>query len=210
VTSRSSRIGGDTVGEVLVNGRVALRIREPAGGLTPAERAEIVARRMQMMANDGALDAGNLTVRQVQGVAGVYSDERLVVTADRRHAAANATSPLRLADRWQENLAAALDGRAPSYRRDTVSRRQRPIIAPELATKIVPIVTIGSAGSVGAAQVSGPENRVREVRAVVSLATDYRDRARIRLLVPIHTENVVSDLRRVPQVAVTGVAGLRF
>ena len=71
----------------------------------------------------------------------------------------------------------------------------------------------GSPGDwAAAAFVDGPDsdNAFFYRQSVVSLATDYRDRVRIRLLVPIHTENVVSDLRRVPQVAVTGVAGLRF
>ncbi len=60
------------------------------------------------------------------------------------------------------------------------------------------------------AQVTGPEEQVNEVRAVAQLATDYRDKARIRMLVPIHTEHLVDNLKRVPQVAVTGIGDIRF
>jgi hypothetical protein len=207
-TARQMGYGTNAVGEVLVNNRVAFRIREPAGGLSPYQRAQAVARRLNELAAEGQLQAEELAIRQVSGTTGIYADGELIITADRRHAFANRTTPLRLARTWRDNLSEAMIGRVAAYRQGDYRVAQW--VETELDTKLVPIVTVGSAGSIGVAQVSGPENRVREVRAVAQLATDYQDTARIRILVPIRTENVVENLSRVPQVAVTGIGGIRF
>ena len=80
----------------------------------------------------------------------------------------------------------------------------------ETRTKIVPILTLGSGSRVGLAQVAGPVSRVDEVKAVAQIDTDYKDAARIRILVPIATEGIVSNLHRVPQVSITGEAGIKL
>ena len=43
---RQARIGGREVGEVLINGQVVLRVRTSAGGLSPFQRAAIIAGRL--------------------------------------------------------------------------------------------------------------------------------------------------------------------
>ena len=76
---------------------------------------------------------------------------------------------------------------------------------PDLETKLVPIITVGSSINVGVAQVAGEEQDVDRVRAVAQIETDYKNRARIKILVPVQSENVVQNIDRVPGVSVTAI-----
>lgn len=77
---------------------------------------------------------------------------------------------------------------------------------PALKKKIVPIITVGSSLNIGAAQVAGAERDVNRCKAVAQIETDYKDVARIKILVPIQSEKVVKNIDRVPGVSVTAVA----
>jgi hypothetical protein len=77
---------------------------------------------------------------------------------------------------------------------------------PAIKKKIVPIITVGSSLNVGAAQVAGAEKDVNRCKAVAQLETDYKDVARIKILVPIQSEKVIKNIDRVPGVSVTAVA----
>ena len=55
-----------------------------------------------------------------------------------------------------------------------------------LATKVVPILSVGSGTYVGAAQVSGPKAGVGQVKAVGQLETGFGKQFRIKALVPIN------------------------
>ena len=76
---------------------------------------------------------------------------------------------------------------------------------PELKKKIVPIISVGSNLSVGVAQVQGEEADVNRVKVVAQLETDYKDWARIKILVPVSTESF-THIDRVPGVAVSAIA----
>jgi hypothetical protein len=77
---------------------------------------------------------------------------------------------------------------------------------PDLDKKIVPIITFGSSLNVGVAQVAGAEKDVDRCKAVAQLETDYKDAARIKILVPVQSENVVQHIDRVPGVSVIAIA----
>jgi hypothetical protein len=77
---------------------------------------------------------------------------------------------------------------------------------PELKKKIVPIITFGSSINIGAAQVQGAEDDVNRCKAVAQLETDYKDVARIKILVPVQSENVIKHIDRVPGVSVSAIA----
>jgi hypothetical protein len=79
-------------------------------------------------------------------------------------------------------------------------------IDPKLKKKIVPILTFGTSLNVGAAQVTGAEKDVNKCKAVAQLETDYKDKARIKILVPIQTEKIVQHIDRVPGVSVSALA----
>lgn len=222
--SNVREVGGRRVGEVVVNDDVALRIRFAAGGYSAPERADRVASRLNELRRDGRLRPEDLRSDTMNGQAVVKAGDELIITADWEHARANGTTPHRLAHQWRNNLAVAMGGtpvalgvrdgtrgrmaRQPSRTSDRTAGAQA--VQEEIRTKIVPILTLGSGGSIGVAQVSGPVSRVNDVKAVAQLSTDYKDAARLRIMVPVASENVVSNIRRVPQVSVTAVGALRF
>lgn len=75
----------------------------------------------------------------------------------------------------------------------------------EYDKKIVPIISVGQGLHIGAAEVVGPRGKVSECKAVAQLEVDFKKLSgtRIKALVPISTENVVGNLKRVDQVAVS-------
>lgn len=79
----------------------------------------------------------------------------------------------------------------------------------EVASKIVPVLSVGDGIRIGLVQVSGPKEYVEKVKAVAAIEGDYRDLVRYRALVPIETEKIVENITRVPFVAVSGVVDLK-
>lgn len=75
----------------------------------------------------------------------------------------------------------------------------------QYSKKIVPIISVGQGLHIGAAEVVGPKSKVKECKAVAQLEADFTKLSgtRIKALVPISTENVVGNLKRVNQVAVS-------
>ncbi len=73
-------------------------------------------------------------------------------------------------------------------------------------TKVVPIVSLGTGTRIGAAQVSGPAgDAVDKTKAVAQIETAFKDRLRIKVLVPIDSENPLERFRRVQGVGVSAV-----
>lgn len=98
------------VPEVVIGGQVVMRIRTGAGGLTPAERAESVRRRLGPILTMPDLEASDIRVHQrLPGqTAAIYVRDRLLITVDRNLAEANGTTPRILAFKWRENLRGVL------------------------------------------------------------------------------------------------------
>ncbi len=66
-------------------------------------------------------------------------------------------------------------------------------ISDEYATKVVPIIAVGSKGYVGAAQVSGPKSAVDRTQAALALEGDFMNRSfRIQALIPMDSKNPTS------------------
>ena len=108
-SARSGYDSGRNVGEVLLDGRVVLRVRTSAGGLSPYERAQTVSRRL-----DEAMAAGmrpdEIHSAQWGNEAVILGGNNLLFTVDSDHARFNHTTPMRLADTWGNNLAGAMGG----------------------------------------------------------------------------------------------------
>ncbi len=77
-------------------------------------------------------------------------------------------------------------------------------------TKVVPIVSIGSGTAIGAAQVAGPKEAVDRTKAVAQLETTFQGRLRIKILVPMDSENPLQGIRRVQGVGVSAVIDFRL
>jgi hypothetical protein len=80
------------------------------------------------------------------------------------------------------------------------------------ATKVVPIVSVGQGGYVGAAQVSGPGEQVDKVQAVGMLEGNLNgNQFRLKALVPIDTEkpNGSKGLTRIKGVGVSAIVDIK-
>ena len=72
-------------------------------------------------------------------------------------------------------------------------------------TKVVPIVSVGSGTSIGAAQVAGPKAEVDRVRAVAEISASFMGRVGVRILIPIDSTNPLERFRRDQKVGLSAV-----
>lgn len=77
-------------------------------------------------------------------------------------------------------------------------------------TKVVPIVSVGSGTSIGAAQVAGPKAEVDRVRAVAEISVSFMGRVGVRILIPIDSTNPLERFRRVQKVGLSAVIDYRL
>jgi hypothetical protein len=84
-------------------------------------------------------------------------------------------------------------------------------LGPEQATKVVPILSIGSGSYLGAVQVTGPSDVLDRVKAVAQLEgrVNVIGGVRLRGLVPIAARSV-TNLRRVPGVGVSALVDIKL
>ena len=85
--------------------------------------------------------------------------------------------------------------------------------APEFATKVVPILTVGvlgNSGYIGAAQVMGPQELVDRVQAVVQVESNFNGNMfRVKGLIPIDSKIPV-NFNRVSGVGVSAIIDVRI
>ena len=78
------------------------------------------------------------------------------------------------------------------------------------ATKVVPIISLGDGGYIGAAQVQGPKAAVDKVQAVAQVEANFSGRTfRIKMLVPVDNINP-TNISRVKGVGVSAVIDVRI
>lgn len=82
-------------------------------------------------------------------------------------------------------------------------------IGAEDRTKVVPIVSVGQGGFIGAAQVSGPAHLVEKVKAVAQLESKFNS-FRVKALVPIESKEIVKDMKRVTGVGVSAIIDMKL
>ncbi len=81
----------------------------------------------------------------------------------------------------------------------------------EEATKVVPILTVGSGAYIGAAQVSGPQEAVDRVEAVAQFEGDlYEGALRVKGMVPVDTINPTEGIRRVDGVGISALLDVQL
>lgn len=100
---RQARIGGREVGEVLINGQVVLRVRTNAGGLSPFQRAAIIAGRLAACSG-GAYRPDSILPDVINGNNAVSWRGELIITVDAAHAKLNYTTQYLLAKVWANNM----------------------------------------------------------------------------------------------------------
>ncbi len=197
-TAQETTIGGRQVGEVMVDGKAVLRIRSAAGGLSAFKRSQVVADRLNQLMGD-SIQPEDITTGIVNGQEVVLAGGQILVTADTTHAKLNGTTPSILANQWATNLRTSFSGGAMAV-----------TAAEPTSEKIVPIISLGQGTKIGGAQVTGPRSRVREVVAVAQVEGTFSSVARVRILVPVSTENIVQKITRVPQTSVTALVDIKL
>ncbi len=79
------------------------------------------------------------------------------------------------------------------------------------ATKVVPILSAGDGGYVGAVQVSGKPDLVKKVEAVAQLEGNFMGReVRLRALIPVSTKTPHKGIKRVEGVGVSAIIDIRI
>ena len=192
-TAQAGTINGSPIGDVLVGDTIVFRLRTPAGGLSPYERAQQVAGRLNLMLNN-SLQPSDIRTGRVNGQQVVMAKGEVLVTADQEHARINGTTPRGLANQWALRL------------ENSVSARQ--IQDTPTSQKVVPIISVGSGLRVGGALVTGSQSSLRQVVAVAQVEGQFGNAVRVRALIPVSTENVIQNIRRVPQTSVIGLVDI--
>ena len=77
-------------------------------------------------------------------------------------------------------------------------------------TKVVPIISIGQSGYVGAAQISGPALKVDQVKAVAQLEGSFSGKTfRVKALVPVESKDI-KNIKRVTGVGVSAIIDVKL
>jgi hypothetical protein len=80
----------------------------------------------------------------------------------------------------------------------------------EFATKVVPILSFGGGGYIGAAQVIGSQDLIDRTQAVVQIEGDFSGRQfRVKALIPIDSKNPV-NFSRVNGVGVSAIIDVKI
>lgn len=79
----------------------------------------------------------------------------------------------------------------------------------DYSTKVVPILTFGTGGYVGAVQVTGPQHLVDETEAVIQIEADFNRQFRVKALIPINSKNP-TNFSRVQGVGVSAMIDIRI
>ena len=82
-------------------------------------------------------------------------------------------------------------------------------LSTEYTTKVVPIISIGTKGYIGAAQVTGPASSIEQVKAVAQVEGSFNGMVRVKGLVPVDSTNPVGA-SRVQGVGVSAIIDLKI
>ena len=82
-------------------------------------------------------------------------------------------------------------------------------LSTEYTTKVVPIISIGTKGYIGAAQVTGPASSIEQVKAVAQVEGSFNGMVRVKGLVPVDSTNPVGA-SRVQGVGVSALIDLKI
>lgn len=79
-------------------------------------------------------------------------------------------------------------------------------------TKVVPIISVGDGGFIGAVQVSGPDAKVRQVQAVAQIEGRFKviGGVRVRALIPVSTKTPHKSISRVDGVGVSAIVDIKL
>lgn len=198
--------------DVFVNGVFAMRVPASAGGLTPMQRAERIAERLNQAFAAG-LTWQDTIVMQRNGLWTVNIGDNLIATADVNSARAFNTQTGELASRWARQSVVAMGGQP-----QLIAQQLLPIavgVAGEQVelgpnwqitpTRSVPLVNVADGQQIGSIMVAGAQNNLNNANAVALYAYSA-DGANVWQFVPTTSANITGVT--VPRAAGVGVVRL--
>ena len=108
ITSRETVLNGKKVGEVLVSGQVAVRLRTTFDGLPPLQRAEQTAARLKRAIATPGFHPSSIRVGTVTDGVALIAVDKVLCIADGPQAQMLNTTPTKLALAWAASLKKAL------------------------------------------------------------------------------------------------------
>lgn len=236
VSFQSAARDGVRMADVLMGERPVIVLQTAAGGLTPLERAEVVAGRLRT-ALATEVKPEEVAVTSISMGAALSISNQMIVAIYQGEADAHKATPTALAKLWRENILLALGYSAsdlqptappadPASSTDTSSQQTVATPAQESATpsqpaapsvdwtgtaqKWVPILSVDRDGlQIGAAQIAGPTTQVNEVKGVAEVRLTFESIGRIYAYVPVRTLSV-TKLDRVQGVSVWATGELQL
>lgn len=206
---RDLREDGASIGVLMINGQEVLRIYASSPGLTPPQRAQVVAERLVEAVKNGAMpaDVGTTTV---QGMSIVKIGETLLVTVSPIDAERANVTEDELARVWSKSIAGALSEHFAQASGPLKKPADEWVPREPYDDKWVPIISILEGVRVGLARVNGPRSRVQLVQAVAQLETHWKRNLEIDVFIPISTKVPGETIDWVKGCAVTGLADIRL
>lgn len=208
--------GAPASADVFVNGRLAMRIAAPAGGMSTMQRAQIIADRL-----NAAFAAGeswnDMRVSQVGDNWTVNLGDRVIATADANSACVFGTTPGKLASKWATGTVVAMGGQPSAIAANLmpvpsmVAGSQQQTCPPAVIswattpTKSVPLLSAQTGGQLGTVTVAGPQSQLNMVNSVVVYQSSAADGAQVWTFVPITGTTTTDNLTRVNGIGLTGV-----
>ncbi|MFQ6133004.1 MAG: hypothetical protein ACE5R4_13265 [Armatimonadota bacterium] len=95
-------------GDIVIGGKVPIRIRAATPEFTVEQRVLIVRRRVVEVISHEDSYHPNVRIVIEKGTPAIYVGKHLLITVHQNDAKANGTTPVRLAQRWAGNLKEAL------------------------------------------------------------------------------------------------------
>ena len=197
----SIRAGYGPSADVFVNGLFAIRIPASAGGMSPMQRAQAVADRLNRAFANG-MTWQDMRVGQFQGLWGVGIGTQLIATADANSARAYRLSPGQLASRWARQTVIAMGGQP-----QMIAAQLQPVpsmvagaraeITPTWVTtpaKTVPLLDAATGNEIGSVMVAGTRAQLNMVNAVIEYQSTS-DGATVWTFVPVTSTSVTSPTR---------------
>jgi hypothetical protein len=225
VSFQSAEREGVRVAEVFAGDRAVIVLRTAAGGLTPLERAEVVAGRLRT-ALASEVKPADVTVSNLTTGASLSIRDQMIVAVYQGEADAHQATPTALAKLWREKILLALgyteadiQPPAPTQQQAVPTASGQAAAPPPppppgvdwtgTAQKWVPVLSAEREGvRIGMAQVAGPPGPLEEVKAVYQLRLDFRSIGRAYVYVPVRTISV-TKINRVQGVSVWALADIK-
>lgn len=83
-------------------------------------------------------------------------------------------------------------------------------VSSDYATKVVPVIVVGTGTYAGAAQVTGPQNLVDQTKAVLQIEGNFSSNTfRVKALIPINSKNI-TNFSRVQGVGVSAQIDIKI